>query len=165
MSSAPESPVSRVSILWATVEHAARIAQLHGQLFDEPWSEKFIRDLCHDQACSILLATDGRPDQIIGFIITRVVSDEGEILSIGVAQPYQRFGVGKRLLEAARRVMVNSEVTNLYLEVAADNEAAKALYLGSGFSQTSVRKDYYRRPNGETSDALVLALAPGSGSP
>ncbi len=162
MSSAPESPVARVSILWATAEHAARIAQLHDQLFDEAWSEKFIRDLSHDPACSLLLATDGRPDQIVGFVITRVVSDEGEILSIGVAQPYQRFGVGKRLVEAATRVMANSEVANLYLEVAADNEAAKALYLGAGFNQTGVRKDYYRRPNGATCDALVLALAPGS---
>lgn len=160
MSSAPDSPAAKVSILWATAEHAPRISQLHSQLFDEGWSEKFIRDLCHDPACSLLLATDGRPDQIVGFVITRVVSDEGEILSIGVAQPYQRFGVGKRLVEAAKRVMANSDVSNLYLEVAADNEAARALYNGAGFSQTGERKDYYRRPDGKTSDALLLAVAP-----
>lgn len=164
MSSAPDSPAAKVSILWATTDHAARIAQLHGQLFDEAWSEKFIRDLNHDPACSLLLAADGRPDRIVGFVITRVVSDEAEILSIGVAQPYQRFGVGKRLVEAALRVMANSEVENVYLEVAADNKAAQALYRGVGFNQTGVRKDYYKRPDGGTSDALILAIAPTTGT-
>jgi len=165
MSSDPDSPAAKVSILWATPEHAARIAQLHSQLFDEAWSEKFIRDLQHDPACSLLLAADGRPDQIVGFVITRVVSDEAEILSIGVAQPYQRFGVGQRLVDAAVRVMANAEVTNLYLEVAADNEAGQALYKRTGFKQTGVRKDYYRRPNGGTSDALVLAFSPEPATP
>lgn len=158
MTAVPEGPAASISILWATTEHAARISQLHSQLFEEGWSEKFVRDLCQDPACSLLLATDGRPDRIIGFIITRVVADEGEVLSIGVAEPYQKFGVGKRLVESASRIMAKSNVSNLYLEVASDNDAAIALYQSAGFLQSGIRKAYYRRPNQSVCDALVLSL-------
>ena len=49
----------------------------------------------------------------------------------------------------------------LFLEVAADNAAALALYRTAGMAETGRRADYYRRPGGAV-DALVLSkvLAP-----
>lgn len=160
MTPEPHDPAALLSILWATPDHANRIAQLHGQLFAEPWTEATIRDLCKDDAVSVLIATDRKPDQIVGFIMTRIMADEGEVLSLGVAKPYQRFGVGKRLLDAVLRVMARAEVAKLYLEVAADNNAALALYKGRGFDQTGVRKGYYQRSGSTPCDALVLSRAP-----
>ena len=46
----------------------------------------------------------------------------------------------------------------LFLEVAEDNVAARALYERAGFGQIGRRKAYYAAPDGGRTDALVLAL-------
>ena len=53
------------------------------------------------------------------------------------------------LVRAARR----AEVKRLFLEVAADNDAAVALYEGLGFKIAGARKAYYQRAGGENVDA------------
>ncbi|MFA4893699.1 GNAT family N-acetyltransferase, partial [Brevundimonas sp.] len=46
----------------------------------------------------------------------------------------------------------------LFLEVAEDNEAARALYGRAGFSEAGRRPRYYARADGSRRDALLLAL-------
>ena len=60
----------------------------------------------------------------------------------------------KGLVRAARR----AEVKRLFLEVAADNDAAIALYEGLGFKIAGARKAYYQRTGGANVDAVILAL-------
>ena len=151
-----------LSILWATPEHAGVVSQLHGSLFDETWNEAFMGDVIKDPGTSVLLAGDGGPNTIVGFVLARVAADEGEILSLGVSKSCQRSGVGGRLVEAIKRIMVRAEISNLFLEVAEDNLAAVNLYRQLGFRDVGRRKDYYRRHNGETCDALVLACDPSA---
>ncbi len=57
-------------------------------------------------------------------------------------------------MRAARR----AEVKRLFLEVAADNDAAIALYEGLGFKIVGARKAYYQRAGGVNVDAVILAL-------
>ncbi|MFX8246689.1 hypothetical protein ABTL56_19205, partial [Acinetobacter baumannii] len=47
----------------------------------------------------------------------------------------------------------------LFLEVAADNEPAIALYRSAAFVPVGRRAGYYRRPGGAAMDALVLRRA------
>jgi ribosomal-protein-alanine N-acetyltransferase len=49
-------------------------------------------------------------------------------------------------------------VKRLFLEVAADNDAAVALYESLGFKIAGGRRAYYHRVGGENVDAVVLAL-------
>ena len=93
-----------------------------------------------------------------GFIIGQLASDEAEILSIGVLPKFQRRGVGKLLVEGLSRAVKNAEARRLFLEVAADNQAAFELYRSCGFTAVGMRKAYYERPGAEPQDALVLAL-------
>jgi ribosomal-protein-alanine N-acetyltransferase len=58
------------------------------------------------------------------------------------------------LVRAARR----AEVKRLFLEVAADNDAAVALYEGLGFKIAGARKAYYQRKGSDSVDAVILAL-------
>lgn len=48
--------------------------------------------------------------------------------------------------------------TRLFLEVAEDNAAARALYDRLGFEPAGRRPRYYSRPNGPAVDALLLVL-------
>ena len=44
----------------------------------------------------------------------------------------------------------------MFLEVGADNEAARALYAAWAFAKRALRKGYYREPGGQPEDALTL---------
>jgi ribosomal-protein-alanine N-acetyltransferase len=49
--------------------------------------------------------------------------------------------------------------TQLFIEVAADNTAARALYERAGFAVTGRRKAYYEKPGGARQDAIVMMKA------
>jgi ribosomal-protein-alanine N-acetyltransferase len=93
-----------------------------------------------------------------GFALGRAVAGEAELLTLAVAPDRRRQGAGRRLLagfEAEARARGAGEA---FLEVAADNDAARALYAGAGYAAAGRRPGYYAG-----TDALVLRkpLAPG----
>lgn len=127
------------------------LAAIHAEAFDAPWDAASL---------SALLASPGvfaveEPD---GFILIRVVADEAEILTLAVRPAARRSGVGGRLVEAAvvRAAALGAE--RMFLEVAADNVAARALYTRMGFAEAGRRRGYYARSDGSHEDALILAL-------
>lgn len=154
----PLRNLNRVSLLWASPDRAEELSLLHEKLFDPPWSQKSIEDMLAHPASTSLIAVTGDPKVTIGFIIGQLAADEAEILSIGVIREWQRFGVGRKLLEGLIRASTRGEAKRLFLEVAEDNVAAIRLYARLGFKEFGRRKDYYRRLDGVTSDALTLSL-------
>lgn len=56
----------------------------------------------------------------------------------------------------SRATLAADGVAALFLEVAADNTAGRALYDAAGFSKVGRRADYYRRANAAPAAALVL---------
>ena len=128
-----------------------QLADLHASAFAAPWDAAAFADLL-GQAGVFAEAGDD------GFILIRVVADEAEILTLAVRPGARRRGLAGRLVEtaAARAAALGAE--RLFLEVAADNAAARALYARYGFVQTGLRRGYYAREGGETTDALILAL-------
>ena len=44
----------------------------------------------------------------------------------------------------------------IFLEVAEDNAAARALYAAFGYTEIARRRDYYRTQTGQRRDALVM---------
>jgi ribosomal-protein-alanine N-acetyltransferase len=148
-----------VSLLWAGPDQAGAIAGLHEQLFVPPWNEAGIRALLDHPASTAFVAMIGNPKTAVGFIMGQIAADEAEILSIGVAEPWQRKGLGKRLVDGLARAVKKAEGRSIFLEVAADNAAALALYKRLGFTETGRRKGYYERPGAKAVDALRLSLA------
>ncbi len=148
-----------VSLLWAGPEQAEEIARLHATLFNEPWSEDSVRALLdHPASTAFVAVTGGAPKTCVGFVMAQLSADEAEILSIGVGKPWQRKGIGKRLVEGVARAVQRAEVKKLYLEVAADNDGAMELYSRCGFLGTGLRRRYYARPGGPAVDAVTLSL-------
>jgi len=148
-----------VSLLWAGPEQAQDVAKLHAELFDPPWTVDSIRELLDHPASTAFLAVIGNPKMPIGFVMAQLAADEAEILSIGVAKPWQRKGVGQQLVAALARAVKRAEAKRLFLEVATDNDGAMSLYNKAGFLGVGLRRGYYERPGGAPAiDALTLAL-------
>ena len=123
------------------------LAQLHGGCFADAWDAAAVaRLLAMPGAFALLAARAGEP---VGFVIARQAADELEIVSIGVLPAARRAGAARALLDAAFARAQGATVC--FLEVAAGNAAARALYLRLGFAQVGRRPRYYG-----SEDALVL---------
>lgn len=146
----------RVSLLWAVPGHAADMAALHATMFDQPWDEAAITSLLAHPGSVALVASAGHPMVVGGFALAQVAADEAEILTIGIAEGWRRHGLGSRLLEALKRAAERAGARSLFLEVAASNAAALALYAKHGFTESGRRKGYYVRPEGAAEDAIVM---------
>lgn len=149
--------VNLVSLLWAGPETAADIARMHAALFPEPWDHKAIATLLEHPGSTTMIARTGIPKVSVGFVMGQFAADEAEILSIGVDSTWQRAGLGMRLVEGLERALKRAGVKRVFLEVAEDNTAARALYARQGFAETGRRKGYYARPGASAADALVLS--------
>lgn len=158
----PAKDLKYVSLLWAGVDRAQEIAALHARLFDPAWDEPAVRALLDHPASTAFVAFDGLGKSSPGFILGQLAADEAEILSLGVAPEWQRLGLGKRLIDGLARAVKRAEARRLFLEVAADNTAALALYRAAGFQETGRRKGYYKRRDGTAVDALNMALELGA---
>lgn len=151
-----------VSLVWVGPERALELSEMYVQLLSPAWSEASMQETLSHPGSTAFLArvrdgADALPEPA-GFVIGQLAADEAEILSIGVLPKFQRRGVGTLLIEGLARAAKRAEAKRLFLEVAADNQAAFALYRRCGFTAIGMRKGYYNRTNGEPQDALVLAL-------
>lgn len=129
----------------------AHLAALHAQAFDAFWDAAAFSALLDQPGVSALAEDDG-------FILVRIVADEAEILTLAVRPAARRSGLGGRLVLAAAAAAAESGAARMFLEVADDNVAARALYARAGFVEAGRRPGYYARPDGSRRDALLLAL-------
>lgn len=90
-----------------------------------------------------LIARDGAAT--VGFALCRVAADECEVLTLVVASRFRRHGIGRRLLDGVLERAGAHGARSVFLEVADDNVAARALYAEAGFRRVGVREGYYRR--------------------
>ncbi|WP_269515063.1 GNAT family N-acetyltransferase [Brevundimonas subvibrioides] len=130
---------------------AGALATLHAEAFDAPWSVSAFTDLLAQPGVLLEAGADG-------FVLIRLAADEAEILTLAVRPPARRNGLASRLVEAVSRRAAGMGATRLFLEVAEDNAAARALYDRLGFEPAGRRPRYYARPDGPAVDALLLVL-------
>lgn len=155
--SAPPDPV-RPDLVPAGPAHAAVLAELQAACFpDEPWSAASIAGMVEPPAAFAMIATDG--GEPVGFVMVRTAGEDGEILAIGVLDAARGRGTGRRLLDAGLAGAMTRGATAVFLEVAEDNGAARALYSRAGFVPVGRRPGYYRRRDGRVA-ALVLRFPP-----
>jgi len=94
--------------------------------------------------------------QAAGFILCQMTPDEeAEVLTICVKPALRRKGIGAVLLNSAFAAARERKAARLFLEVAADNAAAIALYEKTGFRAIGTRSGYYARAGGAV-DAVVM---------
>ncbi len=122
-----------------------QLEKLHHECFpNKPWSAADFSDL-KKSGCDIIGSENG-------FIVYRVVADQAEVITIGVAPSARRGGIASAMLEIAMRDAKKRGAEKMFLEVAQDNTAAHALYTRAGFKQIGVRPKYY-----DGVDAIMMA--------
>jgi ribosomal-protein-alanine N-acetyltransferase len=93
----------------------------------------------------------------VGFALALALGEEAEIVSLGVLPSQRRCGIGSAILDAVCGEARLRGAERVVLEMATDNEAARALYVGRGFIVVGRRRNYYRRAEGLV-DALILRV-------
>jgi ribosomal-protein-alanine N-acetyltransferase len=130
---------------------AAELARIHAASFivPRPWSQAEIQSLL-DSAGAILVA---EPQ---GFALGRALAGEAELLTIAVTPGARRQGLGRRLLAGFLAEAAAQGAEAVFLELAEDNAAARALYRNAGFARAGLRRGYYRGTDGRAVDAVIL---------
>jgi len=147
-----------VTVRPVTAFDLALLAELHAVIFkapwDQPWSaQSFAEILAMPGAHGWLISSGEAP---IGFMLARFTLDEGEILLTGIAPEARRHGHAARLMRVLIEAAREAGIAKLFLEHAAGNEAAGALYGRFGFSRIGRRRAYYERRGGGREDAITL---------
>jgi ribosomal-protein-alanine N-acetyltransferase len=133
----------KLSIREATLPLAPALAVLHAESFGpEGWSLDQMRGSLALTTTRGWIAYDG--DKPAGFILCQMLPNETEILTFCVTPALRRQKIGEALL---RLVVENAKADGgrIFLEVAADNAAARRLYEKLGFTVTGSRANYYKR--------------------
>jgi len=133
---------------------AAAIATLHGASFGRGWSEQEVEGLLIDRHVIAHRAMAG--PTMAGFILSRLVEDEAEILSVAVANARRGRGLARTLLNLHLRRLAGLGARAVFLEVDEYNAAAIRLYDRAGFHEISRRSNYYQDAGGKAAAALVL---------
>jgi ribosomal-protein-alanine N-acetyltransferase len=131
---------------------ARALAVLHAASFYRPWSDGEFAEMLCDRNIVAHRATIAH--MVVGFILSRMVAGEAEILSTAVAASQRGKGLGRQLLDLHLRRLAGLGVRAVFLEVAEDNLSARALYRRAGFRDVGRRDGYYAP--GKGSAALVL---------
>jgi ribosomal-protein-alanine N-acetyltransferase len=129
------------------------MAALHAQCFTftpRPWPAAEIASLLQDSHVFVI-------GDSAGFVVGRVVLDEAEVLTLVIVPAQRRMGRGAHLMARFFDESRARGAATAFLEVAADNMGAIALYLQAGFSQSGRRRGYYGTAGGHRTDALIMA--------
>ncbi|MBE0457041.1 MAG: ribosomal protein S18-alanine N-acetyltransferase [Pseudoalteromonas prydzensis] len=84
-----------------------------------------------------------KAEQMVGFYIGEKAGPDFTLMDICVAPQFQGQGIAKQLLNAFISYGEQHSAENLFLEVRETNTRAIALYEQAGFTEMSVRKNYY----------------------
>jgi len=135
-------------LIAATLAHAPAMALLHGLAFPprERWGANAIGLQLGLPGAFGWVALEG------GMILARTAADEAEVLTLAVDPAAQRRGVGRALLRQGMATARERGAKAMFLEVAAGNTPAQALYAVAGFALVGRRPRYYSGGG----DALVL---------
>ena len=140
----------------------ARVAAIEAESFSTPWSEAaFASELDLPFSRVLVGYPSDRPDEIAGYVVWWRVADEVHLLDLAVGSGFRRAGLARRLAQRVLDDARDAAARITTLEVAEDNDPARALYEQLGFVVVLTRRDYY----GPGRAALVMERATSGAVP
>ncbi|HSJ78547.1 MAG TPA: GNAT family N-acetyltransferase, partial [Erythrobacter sp.] len=132
--------------------------------YGEAWNRRQIAEaLAMPNTHALVVDADGAPIPDVspsnaspaGFVLTRHVLDEEELLLIAVLPGVRRRGVGAALIQHMFTQARARGIARIFLEMRRGNPAIH-LYSRFGFEPIGERRNYYRMANGERVDAITF---------
>jgi ribosomal-protein-alanine N-acetyltransferase len=127
-----------------TRKHVDALMSHEKEMFGtEAWSRAgYLAELA-DTRTRYYVAAEGTDGELLGWAGVLVVGETAEVMTVGVIPTARRSGTGRRLLDDLLAEAVRRGATEAFLEVRADNAAARAMYTAAGFGQLGLRRGYY----------------------
>jgi ribosomal-protein-alanine N-acetyltransferase len=141
---------AKPTIAEASGRDAAAIAAVHAASFQRGWGEDEFRRLLLERNVICHRARIGH--SLVGFILSRLVAGEAEILSVAIKPGWRGRGFSRPLLDLHLRRLAGLGTGTVFLEVDEKNAPAVRLYRKAGFYDVGRRTGYY----GGSATALVL---------
>lgn len=110
---------------------------------------------------SVMLTASVSDHDCAGFLVGRFIpgvsaeANDAEIYNIGVRLSLQGFGIGSRLMNELFSICSRDRIENIWLDVRQSNKRAIAFYKSFGFTQTAVRRVFYRDP---VEDGIIMTV-------
>lgn len=138
-------------------DQAEVLADLHASAFAQGWSAlDFERFLSDRAVLADGLFLDGAREPA-GFVLSRRVLDEAEILTVAIAPEHRGRGFSRPLLARHLDELRRRGVRRVHLEVEEGNGPALRLYRALGFAEVGRRAAYYEGPNGARASAIAMS--------
>lgn len=145
-------------------DDAEACARIHAEAFHRGWSnaefERLILDplVIGDGSFEAGKSSHSRNRMLYGFVVSRLIAGDGEVLTIAVDQTARGNHVASALLMDHLALLQRAGCRKLFLEVAEDNTAALGLYRKFSFRKVGNRPEYYARPGKNPINAHILSL-------
>lgn len=136
------------------LEDVEAVITAEREIYPFPWTPGNFRDSIKAGNSCWIAEAEG---EMVGYGVMLVAAGEAHLLNLGVARPWQRKGLGRRILQHLIRAARNGMAEIMYLEVRPSNLPALALYDDIGFIQIAKRRNYYPAHDGRE-DAVIMTL-------
>ena len=132
-----------------TLKDLPKINELENQLNLNETKLNFFNQILSNQNFKFIKLVFEK--QIIGLLQFSFNKSDCDIISIGVAQKFQKMDHGKLLVEHLKSL----NLKNIFVEVSSNNIDAIMFYYSLNFFKVGLRKNYYKK---KKSDAILLKL-------
>ncbi len=144
-------------ILPFTATHIPRVAEIERLSFSEPWSEAALTLMHESPHCHAVVCIDGASGEPIAYGGMEYVLDEAELTNIATHPDHRRRGCAKAVLSALEAFAAVNGIRKIWLDVRSSNDAAIALYRSLGYTESGIRKNFYRFPT-ENATLMVKTI-------
>lgn len=136
----------------ATLDDLDCIYKIALASFETPWARASLEAEFYNEHANIYVYEC--ENEVRAYIITWLIADEAELLTIAVDEGWRNKGIGKSLINYMKELYGNKVIW--HLEVACSNKSAIHLYKSYGFEINSIITSYY----GTGKDAYRMLLYP-----
>lgn len=135
------------------------VMEIMTDAFDPFYGEAWNRHQCNSimglpGVYTLVVTIEGKP---AGFLLSRTVFDECELLLLAVKPEFRREGVATALFKKLIAKAKIEDTKYIHLEVREKNPALN-LYYQIGFREVGRRINYYKSLNGDLYNAITLSL-------
>jgi N6-L-threonylcarbamoyladenine synthase len=147
----------RIVVREARAGDAPAIAELEELTLADPWTAAMVAGSLEEPTTLAYVGENG--GVAVGYAIFQLAADEIELLRLGVDPAWRRAGIGGELVARGLAAGLDRGLMSCFLEVRAENFAARRLYERLGFAVAGARRRYYS----DGSDACIYRRALGAG--